>query len=560
MITKQNTKILFVIIVLWSVIGITTFAIANKSNDDSQNYSENTDLLTQDSQNGSDKSSSIKDYYQSLRIFSEVFSKINSNYVEEKDVQKLVDSAIEGMLKELDPHTTYFHPDDFKDFKTQTKGKFGGLGISISKQDDYITVIAPIEGTPAYRMGIMAGDKIAKVDGEDVKGISTDKVIKKMRGPKGTKVLISIIRPGVEKELDFEIIRDIIEIKSIPYAFKMDNGVGYLRIRQFSENTTKEFIESLDEMEKTDMKGLIIDLRSNPGGLLGQAVNTLNEFLGKGKRVVFTKGKMADANTEYITRYNRQRPDYPIIILINEASASASEIFAGSIQDYDKGIIVGRTSFGKGSVQQLYPLSGGYGIKVTVAKYYINSGRCIHKDVNDRLLRGEKVSEEEKAEIDNENHEHIYKTISGREVYGGGGIKPDIDIQQDLLTDLGVEIRRKNLLFKYSIDFLKDKKDDITEEWRADDKIVDEFISYAKKDSVEFTKTALDSTYAWLKSSITSNIISRKFGQLEGYKIAIEDDTQLNKAIEIMDKCNTLNEMFEYVKEYEKVEITDGKE
>ncbi|MEA1972988.1 MAG: S41 family peptidase [Candidatus Cloacimonadota bacterium] len=543
MISKQNKKILIIFIVIWIMVGISTFTLAAKNDGKAKNEKE---LLSQTAGFGNDRNSKGSNYYESLRIFGEVLSKINSNYVEEKDSQVLIDSAIEGLLEELDPHTTYFHPDDFNDFRTSTKGKFGGLGISISKQDDYITVIAPIEGTPAYRMGIMAGDKISKVDGESVKGVSTDKAIKKMRGPKGTKVIISIIRPGVDNELDFEITRDIIEIKSIPYAFRMDNGIGYIRISQFNANTTKELNENLDGLEEKGLNGLILDLRSNPGGLLNEAVDTLNEFLGPDKRVVFTKGKMRTANTEYVTKYNRQREDYPIIVLINEASASASEIVAGSIQDYDRGLVLGKTSFGKGSVQQLYPLTGGYGIKVTVAKYYIDSGRCIHKDVNDKLLKGEKVSEEEKADLKEQNDDKIYHTQKGREVHGGGGIKPDIEIKQDLLTDLGVEIRRKNLLFKYSIDFMTNHGDEISEDWRADDDEIAKFIEYAKEDSVEFTEATIDSTYSWMKRSVSSNIISRKFGRQAGYKISIVDDPQFNAAVEIFENYKSLDEMFEY--------------
>ncbi len=401
-------------------------------------------------------------------------------------------------------------------------------------------------------MGIQSGDKIVKVDGEDVVGISTDKVIKKMRGEKGTKVIIGILRPGVGDELEFEIIRDIIKIESIPYAFKLDNGVGYIRIRQFNQNTTKELREKLDELEEEGIRALLIDLRFNPGGLLKEAVDTVNEFIGKDKRVVFTKGRIPQANMEYKTRYNRMRSDYPVIVLINEASASAAEIFSGSLQDWDRGLVVGKTSFGKGSVQKLFPLSDGNGLKVTTAKYYINSGRCIHKDLNDKLLKGKKVSDEEKEEAEKNNHQEIYYTQNGRIVYGGGGINPDIEIDQTRLSRLGIELRRKNSFFNYSVDYMIGNEEQVILDFVADDNIVEDFLNTVKQDSIEFEQSEVDTLYSWIVHELTNNIVSRKFGIEEGYKIIIEEDTQLQEALALFDEYSTLDEMFDYAEQLQK--------
>jgi carboxyl-terminal processing protease len=490
--------------------------------------------------------------YKKIKLFNDVLFKLQENYVDDIDINKLIDSAIEGMLDETDPHTVYFTPDEFDRFSTNTKGEFGGLGISIDKKGDYITVVSPIEGTPAYRMGIQSGDKIVKVDGEDVVGISTDKVIKKMRGEKGTKVIIGILRPGVKDELEFEIIRDIIKIESIPYAFKLDNGVGYIRIRQFNQNTTKELREKLDELEEEGIRALLIDLRFNPGGLLKEAVDTVNEFIGKDKRVVFTKGRIPQANMEYKTRYNRMRSDYPVIVLINEASASAAEIFSGSLQDWDRGLVVGKTSFGKGSVQKLFPLSDGNGLKVTTAKYYINSGRCIHKDLNDKLLKGKKVSDEEKEEAEKNNHQEIYYTQNGRIVYGGGGINPDIEIDQTRLSRLGIELRRKNSFFNYSVDYMIGNEEQVILDFVADDNIVEDFLNTVKQDSIEFEQSEVDTLYSWIVHELTNNIVSRKFGIEEGYKIIIEEDTQLQEALALFDEYSTLDEMFDYAEQLQK--------
>ena len=490
--------------------------------------------------------------YKKIKVFNEVLFKLQENYVQELEINDLIDDAIKGMLEETDPHTNYFTADEFKRFSVDTKGEFGGLGISIDKKGDYITVVSPIEGTPAYRMGIQAGDKIVSVDGENIVGISTDEAIKKMRGPKGTKVTIGILRPGVEEELKFDIIRDIIKIKSIPYAFKLHNGIGYIRIRQFNANTTEELREQLDKLEAEGIRGLLIDLRYNPGGLLREAIDTVNEFIGKDKLVVYTKGRISQANMEYYTKYNRMRSGYPVIVMINEASASAAEIFAGSLQDWDKGLIVGKTSFGKGSVQRLFPLSDGSGIKITTAKYYIKSGRCIHKDINDKILKGEKVTEADKEEAEEEHLKDVHYTTKGRVVYGGGGINPDIEIEQSKITNLGVELRRKNEFFNYSVDYLVKHSDKVTPDFKVDDAIVKDFIDFAKKDSIEFNYAQLDSTYDWIKNEIHWNIVSRKFGDLAGYKILIREDTQLQEALDIFDKCSSLDEMFEYAEKLNK--------
>jgi len=496
--------------------------------------------------------------FKKLELFSHVLFELQQNYVDTLNTDDLINAAIDGMLDELDPHTTFFQPDEFEKFNTSTKGEFGGLGITINKIGDYITVVSPIEGTPAYKMGIMAGDKISKVDGLSVVGMSTNDAIHEMRGDVGTKVIITIKRPGVKEELDFEIIRDTIVINSIPYAFMMDNGIGYIRIRQFNANTTEELHDELNALEEAGMRGLLIDLRFNPGGLLSEAVNTVNEFIGKGKRVVFTKGKTDSANQELFTHYDRQRSGYPVIVMVNEASASASEIFAGSMQDYDTALVVGKTSYGKGSVQRLFPLkplSDGYGIKITTAKYYINSGRCIHKDLNDKLMKDPRVrngdmSTEEidklREEAEQEHLKDVHYTEKGRIVYGGGGVNPDLEIEQSKMTRLGMELRRKNLTFKFAVNYMIEHESKVELDFELKQPLLDEFLEYAKEDSVEWTDTQLDSTMSWITNNLTSNIVSKKFGEVEGYKIAIRDDQQLQDALSIFDKCQNLDEMFDY--------------
>jgi carboxyl-terminal processing protease len=573
---KSNKIIILVFGILWVISSLIAYnrAVSEDSDDfidglialegsdlQTQNYSQNSETFNQNA------APTLANIIEKMVI---IIRRLDAIYVDDVDNGKLMEDAINGMLRGLDPHTSYFSPDDFANFTSSTKGEFGGLGIQIDKKGDYITVVSPIEGTPAYRMGIMAGDMIWKVDGEDITGITTDESIKKMRGEVGSEVVITVIRPGVKQALDFTIKRDIIKINSIPYSFKLDNGVGYVRMSQFNANTSTELSESLDNLEAEGIDGLIIDLRFNPGGLLSEAINTVNEFVGKGKRVVYTKGRASFANEDYFTSKDIMRPDYPVVVLINEASASASEIFAGSMQDYDRGLVMGKTSFGKGSVQQLFPLGDGSGIKITTSHYYINSGRCIHKLINDKLLTGKTVTKEEKDDIDKFNHDHTYTTAKGRVVYGGGGITPDIIVEADTLSRFELELRRKNLFFDYAVKYMLKHSDDVELDFEVNDKVFKDFIKYVKtteleakaKEEADESKTAttvknpidltnptpedLQQSEDYIKLTLTGEIIEKKFGSQEGYKVRIQMDNQLQAAKSLFDKYNTLDEMYEH--------------
>ncbi len=531
--TRPNTRpyILGLIIIIWLVGGVFVFKSTNAY---AANEAGNTDL------------------YSNLQLFNEVLIKLKQNYVSDTNDEELIKSAIEGMLSSTDPHTTYFTRDEFSDFTTSTKGEFGGLGIQIDKKGDYITVVSPIEGTPAYRMGLTAGDRIVKVDGVNIVASSTDDAIKKMRGPVGTKVTLTISRPGAPDLMDFEIIREMIKIKSVPYAFKLDNGVGYIRISQFSENTDKELKTALDTLETQKIRGLIIDLRFNPGGLLDQAIDTVNEFIGPNKLVVETKGRIQQSNRQYFTRFNRKTRDYPIVVLVNEASASASEIFAGSLQDWDTGLIVGKTTFGKGSVQQLFPLSNGNGIKITTSHYYIKSGRCIHKEINDKILRGKEVTEAEKEASDKKAHDQVYYTVNGRKVFGGGGITPDIEFAPDFLTNLGVELRRKNTFFNFAVDYMVKNKNNVQPDFKINNETFEQFLDYAKKQDIKFTQAEIDSTALYIRTALTSEIVGKEYGEQAAYKITLNLDAQFQKASELFDKFKTLDQMFAYAESLNK--------
>ena len=477
--------------------------------------------------------------YAYMKLFTEILTKIQQCYVNEIDAEEVIYGAIDGMLKKLDPYTTFLTKDDFSDLQTTTKGEFGGLGIHISSKDNYITVMSVVEATPASRSGLMAGDQILKVDDESTKDWSSSQASKKLRGPKGTKVNITIKREGVKDEMNIEIERDVVKIPSIPYVYKINDNIGYIRITNFNATTGKNLHNALVELQEQGIKGLLLDLRSNPGGLLSQAIETVDEFLPSKKLVVYTKGRVKNFERKFFTTDKYSFNDIPIIVLINRGSASASEIFAGSLQDWDKALIVGENSFGKGSVQQLFPLPMETGLKITTSKYYIKSGRCIHKDNN------EDSEKESKVDTVNNDEKEVFYTESGRSVYGGGGITPDIEIIQDTLSDFEITVRRKNLFFNFAVDYIASHN--IDNYFIITDDIFNSFVKYINENEIEYTDSELEEAEAWLRNSLESQIYSNKFGLEEGNKISTQYDPQLQKALELFEKFSTMDEMFAYI-------------
>ena len=317
--------------------------------------------------------------YKYLRTLSEAIHYIQKNYVKDVDSKELIYNAIKGMTSSLDPHSLFLTPDMFKEMQVETKGEFGGIGIEITMKDGVLTIVSPIEDTPAWRAGLKAGDKIIKINGKSTRGMTLMEAVKKLRGPKGTKVTITILRDG-QKPFDVTIVRDIIKIKSV--TFKMLNEkerIGYIKIKSFQERTTKELDKAFYALYKKGLKGLILDLRNNPGGLLQQAVEVSDRFLKGGKLIVYTKGKGATENLRFFSHDRKTYPYVPMVILVNAGSASASEIVTGALKAHKRAVVIGERTFGKGSVQTLFPLSDGSALKLTTAYYYTPDGVCIEE-------------------------------------------------------------------------------------------------------------------------------------------------------------------------------------
>jgi len=445
-------------------------------------------------------------FYQDIMRLDDVAQEIYRSYVEEVPSKDLVDNAVKGMLDILDPHTTYFEKKQYEELRIHTKGKFGGLGIVISIRDKVLTVMTPIAGTPASRAGIQSGDQIIKIDGSSTKGITIDKAVGKLRGEPDTDVTITIRRKGEAKPIDYVITRKIVHIKSVPFYGVMDKNIGYIRLTQFSEEASKEIEIAIDSLMKLDISGLVLDLRHNPGGLLPQAIEVSEKFLPEKSLVVSTRGRLRGQNNEF---YSNSKPvlpkDVPLAILVNYASASASEIVAGAVQDYDRGIILGDTTFGKGSVQSILPLADkSHHLKLTTAFYYTPSGRCINKPEND--IRGSEQVEEDpfddQAESEIEAEEiadsadvdttkEIYFTQNGRMVYGGGGIIPDTVVEAEKLEPVVRALFAKDVFFRFAnIEYpkVKDMMQGHEEDFDITSELYQDFLHFL--DSIDFSYTS----------------------------------------------------------------------
>ena len=380
--------------------------------------------------------------YENLQIFSDVLDIVKENYVQEVESEELVEGAISGMLRTLDPHSSYLNPDAYRELQVETKGSFGGIGIEITIRDGVLTVVSPLEGTPAYELGIQAGDQILRVDGEPTKEMTLMEAVKKMRGPKGTNVVLTIMREAFTKPQDFVITRATIAIKSVR-SKTLEPGYGYIRLSQFQSSTARDLRKELSELEKENqsLKGLILDMRNNPGGLLDQAVKVSDEFLNEGL-IVYTGGRLKSQDMRFEAHVNARPHSYPIVVLVNEGSASAAEIVAGALQDHKRAVVVGVKTFGKGSVQTVMPLRNGAALRLTTALYYTPSGRSIQAKgidpdiVVERVLPGKTEDERSGSRVIREKDLKNHMDVDEEEL---SDTKPDSDhpstIKEELARD-----------------------------------------------------------------------------------------------------------------------------
>ncbi len=445
----------------------------------------------------------VDNYFEiakNLDIFTTLYKELNTFYVDETDPGDLMKKGIDEMLKSLDPYTTYIPESEIEDFRFQTTGQYGGIGAMITKTGDYVVISEPYEGFPAQKAGLMAGDKILEINGVDAKGKTTEEVSKVLKGQPNTSVTILIQRPHLEGPFEVSFDREKVSVASVPYSEYLEGGIAYIRLRSFTRNCANELKSAITDLKKEgDLKGLILDLRSNPGGLLNESVDIVNLFVEKGEEVVSTKGKIKSWDKSYVANKNPLDLEVPLAVLINSSSASASEIVSGSIQDLDRGVIIGQRSYGKGLVQQTRKLSYNSQLKITVAKYYIPSGRCIQAlDYSHRNEDGSVGKVPDSLQT-------LFTTRKGREVKDGGGILPDIIIDPGKYGMIIASLLRERLFFDYATDYRA-----------ANDSISNSFI-FSDADFINFITYLSDKEYTYKTETEKALEGLKKEAEEEGY-------------------------------------------
>src|SRR6202795_2939324 len=469
------------------------------------------------------------DVKDSLKQFTQVYQVVEDNYAEPVNADKAIyNGAIPGMLHALDPHSNFFDPKSYSLLREEQRGKYYGVGMTVGPRNNKVIVIFPFVGTPAYKAGIHPGDVIIAVDGKSTDNMSTSDVADLLKGPKGTTVHITILREAVEKPMEFSLVRDEIPRNSVDLSFLIKPGVGYVHITGFQETTEHEVAEALDKVG--DLKGLVLDLRQNPGGLLSEGVGVADKFLKKGQLIVSHHGR-SSPEKRYTATHGNGGKEYPMVVLVNKGTASAAEIVAGAIQDHDRGLIVGETTFGKGLVQTVYPLSENTGLALTTAKYYTPSMRLIQRDYSNVSLYDYYYNRESEENAHNATRE-VKLTDSGRTVYGGGGITPDEKIEAVKSNKFQDSLLQHYAFFNFAKHYAVTHHP--SRSFEVDDVVLQDFRKFMDDEKVPYTEAELLENNAWVRSNIKSEIFVDAFGQEEGLKVRAETDPQVTKALTLL--------------------------
>jgi carboxyl-terminal processing protease len=512
---------------------------------------------------------------KNLDIFATLFRELNIYYVDDSDPGKLMKTGIDAMLKSLDPYTNYIPESNIEDYKMMTTGQYGGIGALIQKQGDYVIISEPYEGFGAFKAGLIAGDKILEVDGKSVKGKTTTDIREFLLGQPGTSIELKIERPGTDEPFLKKVTREEVKIKDVPYFAMVSDSVGYIKLTGFTETASAEVKEAFNKLKEENMQSLVLDLRGNGGGLLKEAVAIVNFFVPKGTPIVDTKGKIKDWDKSYVATLNPLDMDIPVVVLIDGGSASASEIVSGSLQDNDRAVVLGTQSFGKGLVQSVRPLSYNSKLKVTVAKYYTPSGRCIQKlDYSHRDDEG-KVNEIADSLITE------FKTIHNkRPVFDGKGISPDVEIEREAISDISVSLLTKSLFFNFATEYrLKHETITPAKEFKLSDEDYNSFVEFLSDKDYAYTTESEDllaslekttkeekyfedvkAEYEQLKQKLNhhknddlntfkneiskileTEIVGRYYYQKGQIEISLKRDTTLNEAIKTLGDRNLYN-------------------
>src|SRR5580693_6711808 len=489
---------------------------------------------------GAQSSADESQLRDSLRSFTNVYALVEENYAEpingDKADTAIYDGAIPGMLRVLDPHSNFYDPKAYAKMREDQHGRYYGVGMVIQQQDNKVYVITPYENTPSFRAGIKPGDVISAVDGKTTEGMSSDAVAKALKGPKGTHVQVTTTRDGQSKPLVFDLVRDEIPHPSVDLKYEIRPGIGYVHLTQFQETTAQEVVDAVDSFP--NLKGLVFDLRGNPGGLLSQADEVCDHLLAKGQTIVSQRGR-AYPDQVYTATHGNDGKTFPIVVLVNRSTASAAEIVSGALQDHDRALIVGETTFGKGLVQTVYNLSENTGLALTTYHYYTPSGRLIQRNYSGVSLYDYYYNHAGAKPADNSNRE-VKMTDSGRTVYGGGGITPDEKIEPPKANHFQETLLGKEVFFHFAAHYLANRTVDKT--FQVDEPVLTDFKAFLTSQNIPFTNEDLNPVMDWVKTSIREKIATYQFGQLQGLRTLADWDPMIQKALGYLPEAQALED------------------
>lgn len=498
------------------------------------------------------------DAYRDVDRFVKVLQHIRHYYVDETDDDQLLRAAVKRMLGNLDPHTQFLETNQLRSLRTGTTGQYTGVGMEMSTRRGYPVVVTPMENTPARRAGLQTGDLIMTIDGKDTFGMLLQDVASSLKGPAGTPVSMTVRRKGEPEALDFHVVRDVIRIPSLPVCSAIDSDIGYVRVARYAAGTASELDSCLNELESEGVRGLILDLRGNPGGLLLEAVRVCEQFLPEGKLVVFTQGRREGESVEYLSRSTRTRDDLPLVVLVDGGTASAAEIVAGAIQDWDLGLIVGSGTFGKGSVQRVMELGGERALKMTTSYYYTPSGRCIHKKTEDEgfedgdlaegVVTGDTRGTEGAAADAQNDSQKEFTTAGGRTVFGGGGISPDVVVVPADLPGLAGKAEGRGLFFSFAVDYVG--KNPGLEEPSVTPAVMEDFREFLLDEGLSFDETEFESAAESLSLGVRRELARRMIDDEAATLAAMKGDRQLQVAVGFIKDAAVRDDLFKLALKY----------
>ena len=485
---------------------------------------------------GVSAASSEDDVRASLRTFSTVYTQVEANNAEAVDADKAIyNGAIPGMLRTLDPHSSFFDPRYFQLMREDQRGRYYGVGMKVGARGNKILVMEIFAGAPSYKAGLRPGDVIVSVNDKQTEGMSTADVADLLKGPRSTVAKVGVARPGNSQPLSFDVIRDEISRKSVPDAFFVKPGIAYVDIVQFNETTSRELDDNLKRLGEQNVKGLILDLRGNPGGLLNEGVAVAERFLQKGQTIVSHHGR-ASAEKRYVARSGGSGRDYPVVVLVNRYSASAAEIVTGALQDHDRAWVLGDTTFGKGLVQTVYPLAENTGLALTTAKYYTPSERLIQRDYSSMSF----FDYYYQKNTDIKNLQDVKMTDSGRTVYGGGGITPDEKYAPAKADRFQIELARQSAFFNFTAKYFGTSSSKLPKDWQPDQAVENEFHKFLLDSGVSFTEADFTENHDWVRSQLRREVFAYAFSVDDANRIAIETDPEVSKAVDSMPQARAL--------------------